>query len=81
MHMSSDTGQLSGREQTREELVYDQQGKSPQDLESYQLARDRQRRIINAPHWLGYADLMAYALLVAKYKDEVDHWIFTSHKL
>ncbi|KAH9781841.1 hypothetical protein KPL71_008631 [Citrus sinensis] len=43
--------------------------KSPSELETYQLARDRERRAIKLPKKYGIADLISYALTVA---DEVN---------
>ena len=40
------------------------------DLESYQLARDRTRRPRKAPERYGYADLVSYALLTSEDLDD-----------
>ncbi|KAH9769407.1 Integrase catalytic domain-containing protein [Citrus sinensis] len=39
-------------------------------LQDYQLTRDRQKRQVRAPERLGYADLIAYALLAAQEVDQ-----------
>ena len=45
------------------------EGKKPSDLETYQLARDKERRAIKMPKKYGIADRISYALTVA---DEVN---------
>lgn len=62
----------SGGELIYENALTDHEGESPKNLDKYQLARDRQRRTINVPQRLGYADLITYAFLVAKEINEIE---------
>ncbi|KAH9658981.1 hypothetical protein KPL70_023688 [Citrus sinensis] len=60
----SDSGKTSEQPSDRSK-----ERKNPSELETYQLARDRERRAIKMPKKYGIADLISYALTVA---DEVN---------
>ncbi|CAJ2628030.1 unnamed protein product [Trifolium pratense] len=54
------------REKEDETQVPDESGSDETTVPDYQLARDRERRVIRPPNRLGYADLICYALNAAE---------------
>ncbi|MCI86440.1 hypothetical protein A2U01_0107721, partial [Trifolium medium] len=49
------------REQEDETQVPEESGSDETTLPDYQLARDKERRVIHPPNRFGYADLICYA--------------------
>ncbi|PNX59901.1 hypothetical protein L195_g059917, partial [Trifolium pratense] len=54
------------REKEDETQVPDESGSDEAIVSDYQLARDRERRVIRPPNRFGYADLICYALNAAE---------------
>ncbi|CAJ2648276.1 unnamed protein product [Trifolium pratense] len=57
---------IDEREKEDETQVPDESGSDETTVPDYQLARDRERRVIKPPNRLGYADLICYALNAAE---------------
>ena len=53
-------------ETTQEEIVHERQDEPTQGLESYSLARDRQKREVKPPKRYGQVEMTTFALSVAE---------------
>ncbi|MCI81496.1 copia LTR rider, partial [Trifolium medium] len=54
------------REKEDETQVPEESGSDETTIPDYQLARDRERRVIHPPNRFGYVDLICYALSAAE---------------